>query len=702
MTTPATRTNVSAIKNRWWQAAVTAAIALALILVALAAVRPASAHTQLAAIVNNDEPVTIDGQMAPLGRQLAAELVAQEGPFKWEITTETIAREGLDSGHYAGAVIIPPEFSAATTSLASLDAAVQANVSLLSPPGASSAQRVALQDDVWRATASLGSQLTEAFVSGIFGGLGEMRDGLGEAADGAGQLADGTRQLDEGVTELSAGTSLLATGANEAGAGMWQLASGTAEFAGGTHAAAQGATELANGMWQLSAGGKELSAGMSQMAAGTAQMDAEVSAGMAQFDEMLDQTIYILQQVEALTQGIDPAQVAEAITVIQQGVEEFLRICAEEPGSPLVPVCEYLENQGILEKLENIDELLGMLENVPPLEEVEAQIREAQAGLNELTGGVTELNSGMQQLAAGMEEYSGGVTAAASGTSELAAGLYELAAGADQLADGTGQAANGIGQLAGGVGELAAGTKELNSGTGQLADGAADLAAGLGTASDEIPSLDARQAANLGEVLASPVAAPDYPVEPSSTPAVVTVLLLWLASLFLFLIYPRAVPELVSSTRSAFFLTLKALLLPAGWMAGISAVAGGSLAWFTGAGPGAWAGLIAVALLAGAVFVAIQQALMLAGGTGGAVLSLSALVVAVSAALAPPGPSPLASIAAVLPTGPATRLTEFLVIPGFPPVGWSLVALVLWGLFALLISAAASSTIRKNPLGALA
>ena len=73
-----------------------------------------------AAVVNNDEPVRVNGQLAPLGRQLAGELV--EGPeeenFRWTLTDNADAADGLAAGRYAAVVTIPADFSARATSFA--------------------------------------------------------------------------------------------------------------------------------------------------------------------------------------------------------------------------------------------------------------------------------------------------------------------------------------------------------------------------------------------------------------------------------------------------------------------------------------------------------------------------------------------------------------------------------------------------------
>lgn len=68
-----------------------------------------------AAIVNNDEGTTIDGQTVPLGRQLAGGLVngAEDvSNFDWVLTDTEDGSAGLAAGTYAAVVTIPEDFSA--------------------------------------------------------------------------------------------------------------------------------------------------------------------------------------------------------------------------------------------------------------------------------------------------------------------------------------------------------------------------------------------------------------------------------------------------------------------------------------------------------------------------------------------------------------------------------------------------------------
>ncbi|WP_231388045.1 YhgE/Pip family protein [Mycobacterium sp. 360MFTsu5.1] len=72
-----------------------------------------------AAVVNNDKPVTVNGQTIPLGRQLASNLTTSKAAFTWILTDAADARDGLARGDYGAVVTIPEDFSAKATSSAS-------------------------------------------------------------------------------------------------------------------------------------------------------------------------------------------------------------------------------------------------------------------------------------------------------------------------------------------------------------------------------------------------------------------------------------------------------------------------------------------------------------------------------------------------------------------------------------------------------
>ena len=162
--------------------------------------------TVRAAVVNLDEPVTVEGQIVPLGRQLAAELVgsSDEQRLAWEVTDAERAAAGLQDGTYTAAVTIPADFSAAATSFAEAGGAVRrATVDVVSAPNGRYVDDIVARSVASSATRVLGAQLTETYVDNVLLGFTTLSDELGGAADGAEQLADGVRELADRVVKPS-------------------------------------------------------------------------------------------------------------------------------------------------------------------------------------------------------------------------------------------------------------------------------------------------------------------------------------------------------------------------------------------------------------------------------------------------------------------------------------------------------------------
>lgn len=738
-------------QRRTLRVALTAIVALALLAVSLVALQPPVAHSQLAAVVNNDEPVEVDGTLAPMGRQLTAELVELDGPFEWEITTSDRAAAGLISGHYAAAVIIPEEFSADVTSLSSLSHAVQANVVVEMPPGAGEGQATAAELEVWKATANLGSMMTEQFVAGIFGGLGEMGSQLQEAADGAEQLAsgantaatgagalaegnrelgsgahqaaDGAQQLVDGLGALSSGGRELATGAGALSGGANELSDGARSLTDGAKGLAEGSKELADGAGDLASGAQELAAGTGALSGGVSQyVDgvSQVADGMSQINDGVQQFAPYLEQAQ---EGIVVA--GDVLTDLQRRLTEF---CSANPS---IPLCqgegEYAPDR-IFEALWGILGEVGT--GIDGLQQLTGGIAELSGGLDVLSTEGVNLSAGAQALAGGMQQYADGVAEYSAGASEFTQGMSLYAAGTSQFADGASQLAGGVSQFQGGVSQytdgvsqaaqgasalpgglsaigdgadaIADGTTELGDGLVQIGDGIGVLADGLGLAGDQVPSISDDQAESLGQALASPVDRPLLVTGKSAGPAAAFALLLWLATMLLQSAYPPVVSYLSSSTLSAGSLTLRALRHPALWSVTIGALGGLIVALLGSASPLAVLGLVAGGAFVGVAFAAIQQTLALILGRGWVTASVAALVLGVAASLAAPGSSLLDDIANTLPAGSAGRMLSAILVPGTGSAVGPILILAIWALLALVVSIAATASKRKNPEVAIA
>jgi len=201
-----------------------------------------------AAVVNNDEPVTIHGRIVPLGRQLAAGLVGTEDEnYTWVVTNEEDAASGLADGAYTAVVTIPEDFSAKATS-ATGDAPAQADVTVVTSDRAKLVDGAISQAIATAAVSIFNREVTVATVEQLLGGYTELHDSLADAATGANDLASGTGQFASGVVTLSGGLGTLATGAAALSSGLGELASGTASLPAQSAQLATGADGVATGV----------------------------------------------------------------------------------------------------------------------------------------------------------------------------------------------------------------------------------------------------------------------------------------------------------------------------------------------------------------------------------------------------------------------------------------------------------------------
>ncbi|WP_136044489.1 YhgE/Pip domain-containing protein, partial [Microbacterium sp. K41] len=223
-------------------------------------------ESMTAAIVNLDEPVEIDGQVTPLGRQLASGLVEGsddlDSNLTWVISNEEDAADGLADGSYQAVITIPEDFSAAATSGGQAVAdgggdAEQATIRVTTPDDGLVADDLITSQIANVAASTLGTMLSEATTENILVGFTTIGDQIGDAADGALQLATGARDAATGAAEIPDGATQLASGAAQLGTGASSLASGLDTIAGKTREAAAGAGQIGSG---LTAGAAQLQA----------------------------------------------------------------------------------------------------------------------------------------------------------------------------------------------------------------------------------------------------------------------------------------------------------------------------------------------------------------------------------------------------------------------------------------------------------
>ncbi|MFJ2532899.1 YhgE/Pip family protein [Microbacterium maritypicum] len=596
-----------------------------------------------AAIVNLDEPVTIDGQMTPLGRQLAAGLVEGsddlDSNLTWVISNKDDAADGLADGSYQAVITIPEDFSTAATSAGTAISdgggkAEQATITVTTPKDGLVADDLITGQLADVAASTMGTMLSEATTENILVGFTTIGDQIGDAADGALKLASGARDAATGAAAIPDGATKLASGAGELGTGASSLASGLDTIAGKTREAAAGAAQIGSG---LTAGGAALQQNglvpdaLSAGADGSAQLAGGVATGVSELSKGLDSLTTNCSA--AATQAF-----CDQLAALATSAEGLVGPANQSAGAAT----------GTAAGLTAFD---------------------AQASV-ELAGQLTQAGAGATQLSSGLTQLADqGIGASAAGARGLASGATQLSSGATALADGA---------------------TELTTGLDTLATGTGDLAGGLRTASDSLPSFSDTESKSLASVIADPVSSNSSMntiFGPTAIPLLAAVVL-WFGGLATFVVMRAHTARTLTSRRSSATLTLRAFAPAALIGAGQGLLVSLIVQVVASYDAGTWWAFAGTAVLAGVVFAAVNQALVALFGGIGRWISALVGVLAVATGLVSTVPGWLAGIGAALPTAPAFAGL-------ITASGSAVAALVVWGVLSL-VATTLAVTLRRT------
>jgi len=355
-----------------------------------------------AAVVNLDQPVEVNGQTVPLGRQLSAGLLdRRDDNFDWVLTDAKGAASGLSDGSYVAVVTIPKSFSAAATSQAGKPADVtQATIDVQTSAASKLVDPAISQAVTTTATSVLNKQLTSTYLENVYVGFNTLHDQIAKASSGASQLSSGAAQLASGTHQVADAGAQLATGASGLSSGVSQLSSGV--------------SGLSSGLTQLSGGATSLSGGLSQLESSTAQLPAQTS------------------QLSTLIGGVGGE------------LADLSSECATAGGS--TDFCTRLARQAA-----TVNGVTGQPGIAAGAAQLAAGMPQLTAGISQSASGAQQLASGLSQSATGAQKLAGGAAQTASGASGLSDGAAQLSAGLPSLASGADQTASGASGLAAGL-----------------------------------------------------------------------------------------------------------------------------------------------------------------------------------------------------------------------------------------------------------
>ncbi|HEY1178693.1 MAG TPA: YhgE/Pip domain-containing protein [Phytomonospora sp.] len=180
------------------------------------------------AVVNEDQPSTVDGKSLAAGDEFVAQLKGTP-IFDWNFVSASEAREGMDDGRYYFSIVVPSDFSSKLSSLAGTNPE-RASISINLDDA--NGYIIGMMSETVKS--ELQNQINTAayttFAKTMFGSLGELHTGLSKAAEGASQLSDGAAAADDGARKLGTGLGTLETGSAQVADGAHQVADGVSQI----------------------------------------------------------------------------------------------------------------------------------------------------------------------------------------------------------------------------------------------------------------------------------------------------------------------------------------------------------------------------------------------------------------------------------------------------------------------------------------
>lgn len=754
-------------KVTWWTLLGLLLVPLILAGGLLATARPANTKVQ-AAVVNLDEMVTINGQMVPMGRQLAAAIVGEQDNITWTLADVAHAEDGLRTGQFAAVVTIPKTFSAAATSFSENkgDKAHQATIDIRVSANSPVTDAAIAQQIARIAADTLNTTLTQSYLDNIYLGFNTMGEQFTTMTNGARQLADGAKLADDGIRQAADGAAKLADGAQQLADGMPPLVDGIntmnsqgGKLMDGIGSYTDGTTQLIGGVGQLGAGLRSFESQVRNAKQDFSQLDqlksgaAQVASGAAALDGGLTKISDILKlmttaklpsggpivPVECPVSDPQTCAVYEQVMIaLQKLANGEITVPPEAFDNITCPVNDPVQCETFNEVMDLLKKLLVGNHQIP--QEIidsfqcpsadpnmcilllktyvagfqtgtgvswamlnapdPASGMSLRQGSSALAGGAKQLSSGINQLvdelpkqaAAQTKQLADGIGQAAAGAEQISTQGQALVTGGAELKSGAQQFKVGLATLASKVAPLPGGTQELADGARALADGLGQASPGLGRLSDgldtfatklaegqsQVPHYSVNDRAQLSKVVTRPIVNTPtvLSAELASVLAVLLAIGLWLGAMATYLVL-RAIPSRVLTSSRPTWQLVGSALAPGMALAGVQAVLLGVIGGAIMRLPaGTIAALVAVLLVAGAAFVAVNHAVVALFGGWGRMVLLALSVVAVAAGLTSGVPSAFGWLANLSPVTPLLDAVRSLAAGAAltEPVG----ALLLW------------------------
>lgn len=355
------------------------------------------------AVVNADQPVTVDGTRVAAGELFTGEL-HKDPIFDWRFVDRPEADRGLAEGEYYFLISVPTDFSAKLAS-GSTGTPQRASMQIVLDDANGYVVGKMAETVQTELANKIDAAAVSAYFESVFGNLDRLRTGVAQAATGAAALRDGATKAKDGAAALSDGLGQLKTGAD-------QLAPGAQQVAGGV-------TTIANAVVPVAGRIADAIPAVTATAADAASTAADLAAAAA--------------GAAGAVNG-NAASVAAALTALGQSHPEL----ADDPA--------YQRATAAASKA------AGLTADVSArADKVRDGTATVAAGTRTLAADAPALQAKLRGAAGDVQRLADGANAVADGAAKLDTGLGSAATGAKQLADGTGQLSSGAAQLASGL-----------------------------------------------------------------------------------------------------------------------------------------------------------------------------------------------------------------------------------------------------------
>lgn len=408
------------------------------------------------AIVNEDQPVMLNGKELHVGDDLVGQLKTSDA-MGWRFVSADDAETGIHDGSYYMRLVIPKDFSKNAATITTQQPAKSTLEYTITPSRNYVASLLTTQAAEQIAT-TVSTSVSRAYVDALFENSTTLKEGITQAASGASELSAGSASLSSGVASYTNGVGSLLVGQQSLNSGIAGISTGSQQLSAGL-VSLQGQLPADADIQQLIAATESIQAGVGQLNAAVQHPDSAIAAQQATVsaDALSLQQKLVAYQTAATNASASIAALQTAIATSQT--------TATVNASDMLAVVG--ASQAVATQSAT---LLGNLSTLTTM----------------LSTQQDTLKTNVATLNGGVQAFSPSAIKAFQGYTGVKQGVDALVVGANQLSGGSRSAYAGSQQILGGLTELNASTPALQNGASQLNQGSVTLASGLQSAATQL------------------------------------------------------------------------------------------------------------------------------------------------------------------------------------------------------------------------